>query len=276
MLNLEDDNLQLLLKFLQSRNVAHSLKQCPSSTTIKVGVKTYHFSVGEKISAAHLNFIKKTKKELCHNAEKLGRFEDKERPAYIGFTPTFEGDFSFDHGQYVELDIVGAYWKTAFDFGLISEDTYKHGNEVPKGVRLMALGSAASVKEEMRFDGEKYIFVGIEKNDHGRNAFFRISKHIDNLLKECLQVVSSEGAFFWVDAVFIRRKWKDFIIETLNGKGYQIKEIDIYQISGNIEKSFIEVISIKSKHEKSKLFCFEIKKYFKNGKKTIKKTSKKP
>lgn len=253
--------------------VRHTLKSCSSSNDIRVdGGRKYFFPIGERIEMKYLHFIKDVKREVCENAKGLNLSESK--PYFVRFSPVFYE--SFYHTDFVEVDISSAYWFTAFDFGLVSEKTYNEGLNVPKKVRLMALGSAAATKEVMYFDGERYEYKGIEYDNFGRLAFFSVAKRVDEIMNAALENLHGNVAFYWVDALFIRKSFADFATDTIRGFGYQVKETRLLYLKGDSEKKCITAMRIldekilKNGHE---IMCLEKKVYYRPQK--LKKNKKK-
>jgi hypothetical protein len=217
-------------------------------------------------------FIKKVKREVCSNAESK-KFRES-NPKFIKFSPLFEDEFNFGFKMFSEVDINSAYWFAAKDYGMICEDTFEKGLEVPKKVRLMALGSAASTKDIFSFDGENYTYQGIECNKHGRLAFFTIAKRIDDLMSNAIKIFSGQAAFYWVDALFVKTQFSDSVIHYINGMGFECKVVDLAWIKGDKKK--IETMKIK---ECEGVTDFERKIYFKpkkNKTKSLKIPAKKP
>lgn len=242
----------------------HTVYQCSSSTTIKVeSGKHYFFPVGEFIEPKYIKFITATKKEVCQAAKDKNLKEVK--PRFIRFSPIFSG--AFEHGpfEYSEVDIVGAYWYTAYDFGLISERTYKEGLEVPKKIRLMALGAAATTKDVMEFDGMEYTYKGLEYDENGRLAFFNVAKRVDDILNYIFDTLPTIAAFYWVDALFVKTQFADVVVNMLSDFGYQSKKTPLFSFVGcPIDNT---ICSQKIVSENGKFFCLKQKIYFKPKKK---------
>lgn len=258
------NNAEKTLNILTEMGVSHTVKQCANSTTVKVdGGRGYYFpNSGEQIEAKYINFITKTKKEVCYNASKMKLKELN--PKYIRFSPLFSHQFDYGYGEFSEIDINGAYWKCAFNMGFISGETYTDGLRVPKMIRLMALGAAATTKEVFYYNGSEYIYEGLEYDPAGRMAFFTISKEIDDIMNEAINLLHGNAAFYWVDALFVRSKFVDVATEIINHFGYETKVINLAHISCNPEKGQIRTVKIN--YENDKICEIEFKTYQKVGK----------
>jgi len=250
------------LIFLQRSKTPHVLKTCNNSTTIKVKAKSHYFTHSDKVvDSSYLNFIKRVKKEVILNAEKLNL--KKVNPKYVRFCPVFESDFFSE--DFVEIDIDAAYWFTAFDFGLISEETYFAGLEAPKSVRLMALGSCAVRKDVFKYDGERYTYLGAEYDEFGRRAFFNVASRIGQIMEDSLELINGHAAFYWVDAIFVKKQFADFVEDHIKGIGYGCHRVNLAWLKGDAKNRTISALKIIS--ESDTVCEFKIKTYFRQRKK---------
>lgn len=259
------------IDFLVNSGIPHTIKLCPNSTIIKTEKKTYHIPNAERIDTKYLNFIKETKHEVCDNSERLNL--KKCRPEYFEFKLTKDRSVV----NCVEIDINSAYWQTAYKVGLITETTYLKGLQVPKEIRLMAFGSAATLRDCFVFDGVEYTDVYIETNEWGRIAFFHVSKIVSELIQRILDKIPGVFAIYWVDAIFIREWYKQYVTDELEASGYSYKIKDIPRINVSVSKGpgLPDVVTCFVKISENENFCeFEIKK-FKKHKKNNKKTREK-
>lgn len=257
-------------EYLINTKQSHTVKICNNSTSIKVGKKTHFFSNSEKIDTKYLNFIKSVKSEVCDNAERLNI--KHYTPTYFKFNLNTNKKHTIRNA--VEVDINGAYWQTAFNFGLITEQTYLQGLEMPKNIRLMAFGSAATLKDVFIFDGENYTDSFNEFNQYGRNAFFYVANYVSTVMIDILEMIPGVFSLFWVDAIFVHSMYQDIVVRRLENEGYKckIKKIPIIVITpGNDEKpDRVEMIV-----EKNNTFPFFERKNFQKHKKNNRKNHKK-
>lgn len=259
-------NLEAVLLDLQQMGVRHTLKSCTSSSTIKVegGKRPYFFPNGEPIDPQYLQFIKSVKKEVCENAEMKQPPLKEETPKFIRFSPLFSD--SFYSTDFVEIDISGAYWFTAYDYGLLTRTTYEAGLLVPKRVRLMALGSAATTKDVSFFDGTEYKHLGVEFNKYGRMAFFAVAKRVDEIMNNALDILHGNAVFYWVDALFVRKNFAAWAAQSIRDYGYEVKETPLLWLLGDrLEKkiSGCRNLGERTLSNGYKIVCWEFKTYFK-------------
>ncbi len=254
------------IKFLIDTRTPHIVKFCTSSTSIIVGKKNYFYPNGEGIEAKYLAFIKEVKKEVIENAERKNYKDVK--PGYFGF--------NIDKSRIIrnacEIDVKGAYWTTAYKEGLITLTTYEKGFEVPKHVRLMAFGSAATLKDVYEFDGNEYVDSYSEFSEDGRRAFFYVSKIVDDLIKNILADIPGIFSLYWVDAIFVHSLWASFVQRALDAAGYEYttKDIPFIRITRNDEGGPDAVTCTVKISENADLCEFETKTFLKYPKKTQK------
>ena len=173
------------------------------------------------LDGAGLRFVKAVKKEIGE------RMAGEEMPdlgprdvRYFGAHPVTA---VFD--DVAEIDLSAAYWNTAHDMGLISGPTWEKGlsADVPKQARLMALGSIASIKTKMRFDGEEYHFEGTQQGDY-RGWFFAVAKRVGEVVSDYFEANPDTCLLYWVDAVFVRVSQRGAAREFFAERGYAVKE----------------------------------------------------
>lgn len=269
-----ESTMQMLCRL----RIPHVVKQCSSSTSIKIDTGRSYFypNSGEKIDSKYLKFITETKNEVCANA--IEKNFQEVNPKFIKFSYLFKDCFEHGYKEFYEIDINAAYWFCAYDFGLITKSTYEQGLTVPKKVRLMALGAAAATKDVLTFDGlsEGYKHQGIEYDPAGRLAFFNIANRVDEVMQIVLSDFPGQAAFYWVDAVFVRAEFAEYVRHYIADFGFETKAMPLAWIKGDATRKVIETMKIT---EETDFFCeCERKIYFKpkkGGKKYLKKPAKK-
>lgn len=210
---------------LINTNTPHTIKISGSSTTIKAGKNSYFFpNDGEFVDSKYLKFISDTKQEVCDNSERLKL--PFQSPSFYTFSLGKKNKIR----NCIEIDINGAYWQTAFMCGLITETTYNAGLLVPKEVRLMAFGAAATMKDVYIFNGENYNETYPEFNEYGRRAFFYVAKKVSDLMGEIVEGALGSFCLFWVDAVFVHCSYAPYIQKRLLSAGYQCKTREVPHI----------------------------------------------
>ena len=262
-----------VLEMLVKMRVKHTVRQCVSSTTIKLenGKSYFYPNSGEYIDTKYIKFISDTKREIIENA--AGKKFRNVNPKYIKFSPTYIGDFEAGYKQYFEIDISAAYWFCAYDFGLITKATFEAGFGVPKKARLMAVGAAAATKDIFYFDGTEYQYQGIEFDNDGRKAFFNIASRVDEVMQIILEETPGWTAFYWVDAVFVKSEFVEYVAHRIGEFGFECKKIPLAWIRGRKAAGTIETMKITSEAEN--FTEFERKIYYR-PKNRRKKTGKKP
>lgn len=224
-------NYEQYTEMLVQTKTPHIIKTCPNSTTIRANGKNWFFPNGDKIEPEYLNFIKQVKREVIENAEYLNL--KKVEPQYFGFTKLYGEGYIYNA---LEIDIKGAYWVTAYREKLITESTFLKGLEVPKRVRLMAFGAAATLKDVFEFDGNEYTIKEPEFSDAGRNAFFHVAKIVADTMRRIMEPMPAQVILYWVDAIFIHSLYAPWVYKKLDEMGYEYTTkniIKIYTKGGN-------------------------------------------
>lgn len=105
-----------------------------------------------------------------------------------------------------ELDIVKAYYNTAFVLGYISEEFYEECLQLPKYIRLALIGSIATNKLIYTFvDGKLEGEIESVCDPLLRKVWFHIVNYVDNCIYDFYKLSGKNFLLFWVDAIFIKR-----------------------------------------------------------------------
>jgi len=183
----------------------------------------------KSLTGKELNFIKKVKRHVG----------GLELPARLRpFTASVAYNLNaanLEPGQYdgyCEIDVSGAYWKTAFDLGYISREIFTEGNDktqVRKKVRLMALGSLAKKTERLEYSppyDARNIRVDVDVCP--LEIFWdNISYSFGLVMNECFSVFRDQILGYWVDAVFVRQDAAALVRKFFAGQGYDVKLIPL-------------------------------------------------
>lgn len=201
------------LKMIESTGLPFRYTETAGTVTLEYMGQKHFFSDGE-IEARYLNVIKKTKESIIENYDGV-------KPPKFRFyeSRVLPGKYKMIY----QTDINSAYSTSAYNMGLIDEDLYKKIMEAPKGVRLAAIGSAATIKTVAENDGDEYINIEQVYSEVGRNAFFAIAKNVADLMAG----IFPHCFFYWCDAVFHSDENFDYVKNALLDAGYKFKTTEI-------------------------------------------------
>lgn len=163
----------------------------------------------------------------------------------------------------MEMDINKAYWVIALQKGYINEYLFDKGLTFRKGIRLIAFGNIASVKEVWEHRQGEMIELEPISNPVTRSYYFDVCSHLDDIMNNALNTDTDHLIFYWVDAFFCKNKTdfhhqcndqlKNYVAGFDLGVKYQpIKSITR---SGNV----VEVLSLVGELKKFYV-CNKIKK----------------
>lgn len=207
-----------VIGMLIDANTPHKTTITRNRRIINVGNDEYTFSETH-VDPKDLNFIKQTKKMLIEaNAEHATASD-------VGFffIGANNGSTHFIR-DVVEVDITKAYWYAAYHLGYIDRAHLEKGLGVDKVSRLVAIGSAATVRWEMDYDGQEYTTFRETVSPEGRNAFFTICKRVSAAIS---QAMGDTGFLAWVDAVFCPASEADAVEAALESFGFTSKRKNI-------------------------------------------------
>lgn len=163
------------------------------------------YQVNNSITPKEVGFVNKVKGYIRKNDIAL-RFKtdyfDKD-VLYMEADPGLVGK-TFDN--VVEIDIDQAYWETAYQLGVISEDLYSIGSsdEISKRGRMVCLGSLAKKVNHYSFKGKQLIKQDIERSEETENIWFTICKRVSDVMLEITEKIGPDYIFFWVDGIYVQ------------------------------------------------------------------------
>jgi hypothetical protein len=133
-----------------------------------------------------------------------------------------------------EVDIDQAYWETAYQLGIISDDIYVKGSKgnISKKARLTALGSLAKKTYNYKFKGDKLLDTIIDKEPLLENLWFTICKRVSDVMHQVIEELNGDFIFYWVDGIYFQNT-KENVAAAMNvfiENGYQSKFKKVNQI----------------------------------------------
>lgn len=134
----------------------------------------------------------------------------------------------------VEVDIDQAYWETAYQLQIISDEIYRRGckGNISKKARLTALGSLAKKSYKYVFKGDKLLDTIVDKDPLLENLWFTICKRVSDVMHQVIEQLGDDFIFYWVDGIYFRNN-ADTVASVMNTfieSGYNTKLKKINQI----------------------------------------------
>lgn len=206
--------------------------------------------VPKQLDPKELAFIKQVKKFVCE----IG-IPKKEIPKVGYFSRANIPDRS-KYTDCLEMDINKAYWNIALQKGYINQYLYDKGLTFRKGIRLIAFGNIASVKEVWESRGGEMIELEPISNPVTRSYYFDVCSHLDDIMSKAVKTDTDHLMFYWVDAFFCKNKTefhkkcndqlRDYV--STFDLGVKYEPIDSIRRNGNV----VEVLKA----------CGELKKFY--------------
>jgi len=204
---LNPELIERTIKLLKKKNVPYVLELGRSTEKLKYNGDIMNFC-SKKLELSDLGFINKVKKCAQDSNKPRVNVSNKDI-SYYRVNDIRDGEIYYNCR---EIDVNSAYWNLARKFGYISEPIYKEGIEMgrdKKYLRLISLGSLATQKLIMMYDGENEFVAPPKCNEITRSYFFHVSKVLDDIMNDIFQAFNSHMLFFWVDAFFIKHQSMD-------------------------------------------------------------------
>lgn len=261
-----------VIKMLIDSGTPHKTEITRNRRLITILNAEYSFSE-TSIDPKNLNFIKQTKRLLIEAKAEHTTASD----VNFFFVGANNGATHFLKNV-VEVDITKAYWFAAYHLGYINKNHLDKGLEIDKVSRLVAIGSAATIKWSMNFDGREYTNFEESISPEGRNAFFTICKRVSAAISSAM---GDTGFLAWVDAVFCPADEAERVEAALEDFGFTSKRKNIRwawfrDLKECKKMTFMEVGKETEKMTEIRIKTFTFaKRHAKSGKKTAKELHKK-
>jgi hypothetical protein len=199
----------------------------------------------------HLYLFAAIKKEIMQNIKDKNIHIEKIQYRdilYFLFSPALlRSNYIYDN--VAEFDISKAYITTAHNLGLLSDSFFNKMCELPKRIRLVILGSIATVLVVQEFKEGKVLTTEIKNNELLSNVWRLICKTTGEAMQQLINL--SGFLFFWVDGVYFNLNVTPLlqILELIeNIKGYEFKQIPLESIEKINNFCIVKKVDGISKH----------------------------
>lgn len=205
------------------------------------------------------NYIKRNEIYLLPQFQDNQVYADDVHYVKVAHVPMFE-----KFTNVCEVDIDQAYWETAYQLEIVSEEIYQKGckGNISKKARLTALGSLAKKTYNYKFKGDKLLDTIVDKEPLLENLWFTICKRVSDVMHKVIESLNGDFIFYWVDGIYFQNTPENVAtaMQIFIDNGYNTKFKKINQIYFH-EKGFTVNDYGKIKRE------FTYPKYNEKGKK---------
>lgn len=217
MIHLQIESGKNFSETLINDKIPHVTALTTNSELIEVFGEKYMISP-KCLSFPELGFINQVKT----HCKKLHTFENYESQVrYNSFGRIRVGEWE----DVTELDVNSAYWNLAYKYGILNKELYTKGLQQNKVCRLVALGALATTKEKFQFDGHQFESIDLNRNEQTRSMFFYVAYRLGEMMHELIQQIGHENFYlYWVDAIFIKKSLKDYVIDYFSNHNLELKE----------------------------------------------------
>ena len=174
-------------------------------------------------------YVKKNEIYLLPQFQDNQLFSDDVHYVKVARVPMFQ---KFEN--VCEVDIDQAYWETAYQLQIISDELYVRGSKgnISKKARLTALGSLAKKAYNYKFKGDKLLDTIIDKEPLLENLWFTVCKRVSDVMHHVIEALGDDFIFYWVDGIYFVNTPENVAtaMNTFIENGYQTKFKMINQI----------------------------------------------
>lgn len=196
-----------------------------------------------------LGFVKRVKNHVKKNNIAF-KFPEQYFTYDIDYVSIRQFENDIEYNDVWEIDIDEAYWRTALNEGVISQQLYDEGSkfkqdpnlspeevQYKKRVRLIALGSLAKQTKIYQFTGKKIELLENERSVLTENVWYNICHKVGKIMKAAEELAGDDFLFFWVDGIYVKGKENvDKISKFFIDNNYQskIKKIERFYVKDRI------------------------------------------
>ena len=189
------------LRLLKKQNKPFQLQETGSSQLIRYN--NYRFFYSQSIvKRKYMYLFQDIRKHVLARIMDLDIDLDVDRlkPLYFKFK-----DVQLEDGQVIEFgnvcqyDVNKAYYTTARNLGIISQEYYKKYLALPKHMRLILIGSLATRKTIRNYQGDLVISREVKEDEILRSVFKRIVVDTDKVLLQMSKALKDDFIYYWLD-----------------------------------------------------------------------------
>ena len=165
----------------------------------------------------------------------------------------------------INIDIASAYANCLLNSGLISQETYKFVQKIPKTERLPAMGMLA--RNQLIINFEKGKATTHERfTAETAQIFFYVISEINKIMQQVMALAGDYFLFYWVDGIFMKQdiplKLLDEIETVFLNKKYDVKYESVKDLEWKREGD--SVVITMNKNGENKRYAFKDRNYSKN------------
>jgi hypothetical protein len=198
----------------------------------------------KKLPPVELGFIRRVKNYVVSNMIYENFIDNFYYPQDIDYVSVLKRapDTEF---EVVEIDIDEAYWKTAHQLGVISDDLYQEGSKengkISKLGRLISLGALAKKEIVYEFKGSRLYHKEIKRSKLTENVWYSICKRLADVMNEAKEIAGSDFVMYWVDGIYVKKNLAviDSITKAFKKYGYDVKFKEKLTVKYTDERVFI-------------------------------------
>lgn len=218
----------------------------------------YFFSI-EEFGMKYLHQVKKIREEVAKNVHKIKHLKTADQLLEIKYHAfadrlrmKHEGIGFRHYANVSEADISKAYYQTAKNLGLISEEFYNECLNLPKTERLRLLGTIATQKFITEYKGGKRKSVEVKTDKELRRAWFIICDHIAEVMSEIAEKMGPSFLFYWVDGIYFTDtpQARRIIRQAGQKYGYEWKFNQVEEMNMLNKEGVVEIMLIKEGEKK--------------------------
>jgi hypothetical protein len=198
----------------------------------------------KKLPPVELGFIRRVKNYVVSNMIYENFIDNFYYPQDIDYVSVLKRSPDTEF-EVVEIDIDEAYWKTAHQLGVISDDLYQEGSKengkISKLGRLISLGALAKKEIVYEFKGSRLYHKEIKRSKLTENVWYSICKRLADVMNEAKEIAGSDFVMYWVDGIYVKKNRAviDSITKAFKKYGYDVKFKENLTVKYTDERVFI-------------------------------------
>jgi hypothetical protein len=216
-----------LIKVLNERKIDYLMRRTTESTTIIFSDTKFIFPHNTYFRAGKLFLFKMVKNDVVKwvGDRKSIKPPPKHDPSYYNI------DYDDSYGSIVAVDLNHAYWRIAFSYGIISENTYLKGLDPKcKAIRLAALSVLGKKREFIRYMGGEIVETKTlrEENKALLGVYTYIRLFCYQMMYDMSKMLGDDFDCWRTDCIYFRKTKKNIkmITKYLGERNFSFKMTD--------------------------------------------------
>lgn len=138
----------------------------------------------------------------------------------------------YEYENIRECDITRAYYYSAYQLGVFTDDFFKECLQLPKAIRLKMMGAMAANVTIYEYVNGRIDKCYVMNDKYLRAIWFSICRYVDQCMRDIKNFLVKDFIFYWVDGIFYKdtKGAHDVIESIMKAYGFEHVITDIVKM----------------------------------------------